>query len=209
MPYASDPRLLVLHGLRLKGFGEPDAVGAIVGLDADEVAKRLESLQDENLVLRRDGSRMSGWALTPDGRAEQECLLAEELDDACARATVQGAYQSFLACNVSLLEICTSWQMKDATTLNDHADHSYDAAVVDRLAVHDTRLHPVLGRLESVLERYSPYRGRFEHALERLRAGDGDWFTKPLIDSYHTIWFQLHEDLLNTLGLDRASEASA
>jgi hypothetical protein len=30
-----------------------------------------------------------------------------------------------------------------------------------------------------------------------------------MIDSYHTVWFQLHEDLLNTLGIDRSTEASA
>lgn len=209
MSYTSDTRLLVLHGLRLKGFGEPDAVGAIVALDTDDVAKHLESLQDEGLVLRRDGSRLSGWGLTADGRVEQERMLAEELDAAGARATVQGAYSSFLACNSALLEICTAWQMKDATTLNDHADRSYDAAVIDRLVLHHARLLPVLERLESVLTRYSPYRWRFEHSLERLEAGEDDWFTKPLIDSYHTVWFQLHEDLLNTLGLDRASETSA
>ena len=27
-----------------------------------------------------------------------------------------------------------------------------------------------------------------------------------MIDSYHTVWFELHEDLLATLGLERAAE---
>jgi hypothetical protein len=40
-----------------------------------------------------------------------------------------------------------------------------------------------------------------------VRAGEGDWFTSPLVDSYHTVWFELHEDLLATLGLERAEEA--
>jgi len=26
------------------------------------------------------------------------------------------------------------------------------------------------------------------------------------MSSYHTVWFELHEDLLATLGIDRASE---
>jgi hypothetical protein len=38
-------------------------------------------------------------------------------------------------------------------------------------------------------------------------AGAREWFTRPVIDSYHTVWFELHEDLLSTLGLARASEA--
>ena len=32
--------------------------------------------------------------------------------------------------------------------------------------------------------------------------------TKPVIESYHTVWFELHEDLLVTLGLDRAAETA-
>ena len=39
-----------------------------------------------------------------------------------------------------------------------------------------------------------------------VEQGDTDWFTKPLIDSYHTVWFELHEDLLATLAIERARE---
>ena len=45
-------------------------------------------------------------------------------------------------------------------------------------------------------------------ALERLVDGDTDWFTKPTIPSYHTVWFELHEDLLVTLGIERSSEGN-
>jgi hypothetical protein len=30
-----------------------------------------------------------------------------------------------------------------------------------------------------------------------------------VVDSYHTVWFELHEDLLCTLGLERSSETTA
>ena len=48
-------------------------------------------------------------------------------------------------------------------------------------------------------------------AIERFAkaAGDGDWFTKPTIDSYHTVWFELHENLLSTLGIERGHEEPA
>ena len=46
---------------------------------------------------------------------------------------------------------------------------------------------------------------RFSTALERLRAGDTDAFTRPLTDSYHDVWMQLHEDLLLTMGRERSS----
>jgi hypothetical protein len=208
MPYASDTRLLVLHGLRLKGFGEPDAIGAIVGLDVDLVGKHLDALLVEELVLRRDGPRLAGWGLTAAGRAEQERLLAHELDTAGCRDTVAAVYDAFLGLNTPLLEICTAWQMQDETTLNDHSDAAYDNAVIDRIVKHHSELEPILDRLEALFDRYNGYRPRFERSLDNLRDGIYDWFTKPMIDSYHTVWFQLHEDLLNTLGIDRASEGS-
>jgi hypothetical protein len=45
--------------------------------------------------------------------------------------------------------------------------------------------------------------------MNNLASGDRDWFTKPTIDSYHTVWFELHEDLLATLGIDRISERAS
>jgi pyruvate,orthophosphate dikinase len=32
---------------------------------------------------------------------------------------------------------------------------------------------------------------------------------RPIIDSYHTVWFELHEDLMAINGLTRAAEARA
>jgi hypothetical protein len=206
MAYASDTRLLVLHGLRLKGFGEAAAVGALVGVDPSDVDAQLQSCRDADLVLYREG-RLTGWTLTPGGREQQERLLQTELAACGARDVVDSAYQRFLALNHDLLEVCTAWQMKDDATLNDHADAAYDASVIDRLHELHGKVEPVLGDLEETLERYRGYRPRLEAALAKLRSGDTDWFTKPLLDSYHTVWFQLHEDLLNTLGIERSQES--
>jgi hypothetical protein len=32
---------------------------------------------------------------------------------------------------------------------------------------------------------------------------------KPLIDSYHTVWFELHEELISLAGLSREAEAAS
>ena len=79
MGHRSDDRFLVLHGLRLKGFAEPDAVAAAVGLPASTVAEHLVALAEAALVVRREG-RLTGWSLTAAGRAEQERILAFEAD---------------------------------------------------------------------------------------------------------------------------------
>ena len=204
MGHASETRFLVLHGLRLKGFGEAPAVAAAVGLDDATVDDHLAKLQAEELVLRRDG-RLSGWTLTPSGRGEQQRLAGDELDATATRATVHDGYQRFLALNAHLLGICTAWQLQ-GEALYDHSDLAYDAEVVARLTAHDEGLRPILADLTAALDRYAGYQPRFDDALRRLAGGDRDYFTKPIIDSYHTVWFELHEDLLSSLGLERSQE---
>ena len=202
-------RFLVLHGLRLKGFAEAGAVASLYGVDESDVALELKALAEDGLVLRRDG-RVSGWSLTGDGRVSEAVALAEELERTGARDAIDGAYQRFRTVNPELLDVCTSWQLRSvngSTAINDHADAAYDASVVDRLgALHD-EAQPLLAELRSTLPRFARYPERLAHALARVRAGEAEWFTKPLLDSYHTVWFELHEDLLSTLGIQRGAEA--
>lgn len=207
MPDPSNARLLVLHGLRLKGFSEASGVAALIELPDAVVNEQLGQLQREDLVLHRDG-RLTGWALTPAGRTAQEAALREELDARGVRDDVLLAYKRFLGLNTDLLGVCTAWQMKDETTLNDHGDPDYDAGVVGQLRELHAKVEPILDDLEAALERFRGYRGRLEAALDKIGGGDVDWFTKPLIDSYHTVWFQLHEDLLTTLGIERSQEGN-
>ena len=207
MPDVSRTRLLVLHGLRLKGFSDAPGVATLVDLPEKEVTTELEQLRKDELALYREG-RLTGWALTPAGRATQEAALKDELDGSGTRDGVFDAYKRFLDLNTDLLGICTAWQMKDETTLNDHGDAAYDAGVVAQLHALHAKLEPILDDLERTLERFSGYRGRLEEALAKLGRGEIDWFTKPLIDSYHTVWFQLHEDLLTTLGIERSQEGT-
>ena len=104
--------------------------------------------------------------------------------------------------------MCTDWQLRDGA-LNDHADADYDTQIIGRLEGIDTQIQPVTRDLGDALERFGQYGSRFTLALEKVKKGERDWFAKPMIDSYHTIWFELHEDLLATLGIERSKEGSS
>ena len=201
-------RLLVLHGLRLKGFAEAGGVATLFGLDEDDVNLELKDLAGEGLVLRRDG-RVSGWSLTSDGRVCEAELLADELERSGARAAIEAAYDRFQDVNGELLDVCTAWQLKSVDgkqAINDHADVTYDAETIRRLGKVHVAAAPVVADLGRALPRFGRYGDRLANALERVESGDTEWFTKPLLDSYHTVWFELHEDLLSTLALQRGSE---
>jgi hypothetical protein len=208
MAVTSDARLLVLHGLRLKGFALADVVAETTDLAEEDVRPILDALQAEGLVLYREG-RLTGFALTPDGRREHEHLLTAELEASGHREDVTSAYKRFLELNQELLATCTRWQLREvdgASVVNDHTDAAHDAAVVRDLAALHECVEPVVTELAEQFERYSRYGPRLAEALERVQAGEGDYFTKPIIPSYHTVWFELHEDLLATLGIERAAE---
>lgn len=208
MGHPSPPRLLVLHTLRLKGIAEASVVAADTGLDQDVVDAELASLEADDLVRVRRG-RISGYALTPEGKSMGEQLVAEELSATGVRDAIDAAYREFLEFNDQLLAVCTAWQLRPVdgeSQVNDHSDPEYDRGVHQRLvALHD-RVVPVLDALSDALDRFSGHRARLQTALDRVLAGDHDWFTKPMFPSYHSVWFELHEDLLATLGRERATE---
>ena len=39
-----------------------------------------------------------------------------------------------------------------------------------------------------------------------VRDGESAWLASPLMDSYHTVWMQLHQELILMLGLTRADD---
>ncbi len=210
MSTPSDLRMLVMHGLRLKGFGEAAAIGEAAGVSEAEAKPVLDELVSEGLAAYRDG-RLSGFSLTKPGRERHAEQLAAELAVTGATAVVEDAYRRFLTLNTDLLSICTAWQLRDTDgepIVNDHTDAAHDAAVIERLTGLHALVEPICADLAGALDRFGGYGGRMAHALERVLAGDGDWFTKPMIPSYHTVWFEMHEDLLSTLGIERGSESA-
>jgi hypothetical protein len=204
-PHQSAPELLVLNTLRLKGFVDADVVAAACRLPEPQVEELLDQLAAEGFVARRDG-RIAGWSLTPPGRAEGERRLAAEVDQVGCRDVVERAYGRFLSLNTPFLECCTRWQLREvAGTLdcNEHDDREYDASVLADLDRLDDEVQDVCSDLAAVLARFGYYNGRFAVARLRVHDGEHDWFTKPFVDSYHAVWFELHEHLLATLNIDR------
>ncbi len=203
----SDELSLVLFALRVRLFAEVDAVAERCRLPIDRTAAVLADAAAGGLVHHRDGAR-PGWRLTPHGRSVGAARWrAEAVDGGCIPAVTE-QYHAFRALNQPLLEVVSAWQVRDleAGTVNDHTDPAHDAAVLDDLTELDTRVAPICDRLSASMQRYGWYRPRFAAALGRARAGEVDAVAAPLSDSYHTVWFELHEDLLVTLEIDRADE---
>ncbi|WP_344443123.1 transcriptional regulator [Kitasatospora nipponensis] len=202
----TSPDLLVLHALRCTGFSGLASVAAATGLPEAEVESELIDLAVAGLVTYLAGG-FGGWGTTAAGRAEDARRIAEELEAAGTRAVVAEAFDRFLLLNPEVLDLCTAWQLHSVDgvpTVNDHTDSAYDARVLERFADLDRRAEADCAHLCAAMPRFGRYRVRLALALGRARAGELDQVTDSTA-SYHSVWFQLHEDLLTTLGLTRTA----
>jgi DNA-binding MarR family transcriptional regulator len=200
----TDQRLLVLHMLRLSGFVGGEAVAKRTGVDPVTVYELLEQARADGYVVERSG-RISGWILTPEGRAAHAQMLADELAERGCRSEVEVANEAFLELNEPFKQICTRWQLRADGSPNDHSDPAYDADVIADLGVLHPQAVAVTTELAAFLPRFARYPEGFTAALDRLRNGDTRALAAPLSASYHDHWMELHQDLLSTLGRERST----
>ncbi|MCV7196186.1 MarR family transcriptional regulator [Mycobacterium angelicum] len=189
--------LTVLQAVRLKGRVTPADLAKTVNQDVTETVARLTAA---GLLIDATTLRIS-----PTGRARLTELLAQERQsvDPAAMAV---AYDEFRSINPDFKSLVTDWQLKDGAP-NAHADAGYDAAVLGRLDDVHRRVIPVVEAAANQLPRLSTYQAKLDAALGKVKSGDIAWLTRPLIDSYHTVWFELHEELILAAGLTRAEAA--
>lgn len=180
-------------------------------LDGAEVRELLLDAQASGWVGRYDFLGHVTWAMTEAGKAEEERLLAAELDAVNARQLVAAVHADFLPLNAEHGRACTDWQLRpqpwDALAANDHTDFRWDSAVLDRLDRLDSGLAALCTRLTAALSRFAGYAEAHEDALLRARTGEPAWVDAPDRASCQLVWIQFHEDLLATLGIPRGSDS--
>lgn len=194
--------LELLQALRLKGrVGEAD-LAATVGAEPAAVGPAVAKLAEAGLVA--EGKILK---LTPEGRERLTELLAEERSSVDAAEMAQ-TYDAFRGVNGDFKALIADWQLKDGQP-NDHTDAAYDAGVLGRLdGVHETVM-PIIAGAAAQLPRLNAYGTKLVTALGKVKAGELPWLTRPIMDSYHTVWFELHEELIGAAGLTREEEANA
>ena len=129
MPPPSDPRLLVLHGLQLKGHAMAAALAETIDLPLADVERELRGAGRRR--PRRRAHERTG-RVGADARrvaTPRPGCVADEVDAAGARPAVADAYGRFRALNAAVLDACSRWQVRDVAgtpVLNDHRDARYD-----------------------------------------------------------------------------------
>ena len=185
----SDPTQQALTALVIRGMarGAPDDVTARLA------ARGLVMVKGPITMPTPEGTAVVArlLRLPPGGQAEQD---------------LDRLFDGFLPVNRRLRDVCSAWQARPDGSPNDHSDAAYDDTVRDRLDEVHSAIGPILRRMAAVEPRLAGYRPRLQEALDKFDDGESNWLASPLIDSYHTVWMHLHQELILMLGLTRADD---
>ena len=201
------PAFIVLHGLRCLGMAGEDRLARAIGMHGEKVAEVLQRLRSRGLV-EHDPGLFGGWSLTLRGRTTDHELTSSEMEESGVQDRVYSCYRSFMRLHGPLLEVGYDWEMRpvrNTRMLNSHRDPQYDAAVLSRLARIHMGTQWIYAELAGLLDRFGVYEPRFSFALEQALAGETSYVTGS-VDSYQSVWLQLHEDLLATLAISSDDE---
>jgi pyruvate,orthophosphate dikinase len=197
----------IIRALLIKGVVTVETLAPAVVASPEDLEPVLEQLAAAGLI----GDSGALIQLTDEGKALGSELMTVDtetwgVDNASA------ALDAFLPLDHRVKEIVTAWQMSEvdgAPVLNDHSDAEYDAAVLERFALLHKDAATWLATLLDGLRRLADYASRLDRAADLVADGDHGYIASPRVDSYHSIWFELHEDLIMLAGRNRADEVAA
>jgi hypothetical protein len=205
----TSPETLVLLAARLRGRVTAVSVAHRYVLDAQVVEEVFLDLEAHGWIGKVSFDDLKGWAITARGRERVNELVRVELKAAGCEPLVEATHEAFQPLNRRALDAVTRWQIRpmpwDRMARNDHDDPKWDGAVLDDLEKLTGKWRALELPLAARLARFSGYAARLDAAVERANDGHTRWVDEPGIESFHMVWFELHEDLLLTLGRERGT----
>jgi len=199
---AMDEASLALHGLAIKKMASAEAIANILNISPEQAKTDL----DRAVSAGRATMVKDAYMLKPEGQQTLDSVYPGMFADLRANDGFVGAYNRFEVVNNELKQLVTDWQILDVAgeqVPNDHSNKDYDDAIIDRLGTLHERAESVLGTLTAAAPRLGRYTERLLTALEKSEDGEIDFVSGARVDSYHTVWFELHEDLLRILNRER------
>lgn len=191
-----------VHALALRRKADLAALQASTGLDAATLEAALAPAVADGYVIPARGL----YVLAPKGASWLQERYPEAFAEQRADALLKAEYERFEVINRELKSLITQWQSMSVggkQAPNDHSDAAHDGRILDRLANLHERAEAMLVRTATRLPRLGRYATRLGDALDRALNGEHEWVSGIRCDSYHTVWFEMHEDLLRLLGLKR------
>jgi pyruvate,orthophosphate dikinase len=135
--------------------------------------------------------------------AAGEAALSEwfAADRAALGTAATTLHEQFQPLDATLKLLASTWQSAEASD-----DWERRLEIVEALASLHDQLTELFSRYRAPIGRFDDYIRRLGQALAQVREGRTAYVASLSVDSYHTAWFQMHEDLLRVLDEQRESE---
>jgi pyruvate,orthophosphate dikinase len=203
---AADPEM-VIRALAIKGFATTEAVSSFVRSSVENAAGVLEGLVADG-TAEPTGPM---FKLSDAGKEQASALISADRE-AWGSEAAEAGLDGFIPLDQRMKVVVTAWQMRQVDgepVMNDHEDEEYDAGVLADFAALAADAGEWIAPLAAGLARLDAYRVRLEQAAAKVAGGDHEYIASPRIDSYHNVWFELHEDLILLAGRTREAEVEA
>jgi pyruvate,orthophosphate dikinase len=197
----------VIRSLSIKGTAPVEMLAAALLTSAGAVEPAVADLISAGTAVLTSGS----VRLTDAGAAQAAALIDADRRGWGADQALK-ALDAFGRLDERIKAAVTAWQLRDSggqQVLNDHTDGAYDASVLAELQTIHSEVSGWFGSLAGASGRLAGYAARLDRAAAAVAAGDHRFVSSPRVDSYHSVWFELHEELIRLAGRTRADEVAS
>lgn len=176
------------------------------GLKSEEVIAYLPKLSEKGFVVKETKGTIESWRITSDGEKVVNSYRQFMLDRTGQREAIIKKFEEFEdVYNVKFKELVTAWQVKiidGRPVINDHSDPDYDSTILRQiLDLHKSVLN-ILKEIASAIPMFTTYIRRLDYAAKKIEENELEYLIRNE-DSYHNVWFELHENVLKFLGRER------
>lgn len=198
--------LVTLHAVRLAGVASEEAVLDRALVSEHEVTEALARAAADGWIEPFHFADTRGWMMTGPGSTHLAQLLAREVEAASAHHVLARTLADFETLNGPFVDRIAAWQLRSTSPdESGFAGAGSEAAetLLDGLSATATELRRAISALSTALARFGRYPAQLDNAITRARTEGLRWVTGVGVLSCHTVWAELHQDLLSSLGRDR------
>jgi predicted transcriptional regulator len=188
-----------------KSIMDIDSVQVSTGLETEKIKSILAKFLEKRYVEKEINEERETWKITYTGEGFVNSYRQFMLTQTGQKEAVIKKCEEFEELNVKFKELVTSWQMKiidGIPIINDHSDPEYDFTILNQIfSLHECVIK-TLEDLANFIIMYKNYIRRLNFAIKKLKEGEYNYLTKDK-NSYHNVWFELHESILKLWGKER------
>lgn len=171
--------------------------------DREEIADstRLDSEMIEIILMNlKDKEYLKdSWEITSTGEKAAKEYRERLLEESERKSELIELCDDFEEVNTRFKSFVTDYQEKKSQTLPGEENPPIE---MDEFAdIHEETIN-ILEDLSEVLSFLNVYIEKFNHAFNQLEEGKSEYLVKKS-SSYHDVWFEVHETLLNFLERER------